>query len=74
MDENPERKITSVSKVLKFAYPMIWTRASYCTRIMTALAFFSLISSRVVKVFSPIALKYAVDALTVSGKPISAIT
>ena len=43
---------------------MIWTLASPCIRFATFMAFLSLILGKLVKVASPIALKYAVDALT----------
>ena len=66
--------MTSIPRVLTFAFPMIWTHASCCSHTMTTFAFFSLLSSRIVKVTSPIALKYAVDTLTIAGTTLTALT
>ncbi len=61
------REMTSIPHIIRFAFPMLWTEASTCTRLMTVLAFVSLGVSKLVKVASPLALKYAVDTLTVAG-------
>lgn len=55
---------TSISAVFKFAFPILWNRASCCIRFQLFIAFFSLVFSKVLNAAGPICLKYAVDTLT----------
>lgn len=55
---------TSISAVFKFAFPILWKRASGCVRFQLFCAFFSLVLSTVFNATGPICLKYAVDTLT----------
>ncbi len=73
-EKEPERKPASILKVFTFAFPIIWGRGGLCIRVMTILAFLFLVLSKVINILGPIALKYAVDTLSISGTPVGAIT